>query len=207
MHPVIYFDSIHISTSFDRIYSRLGYNKEKTLIDPERKQEVDQYIDEAIMLADLKGAAKCVPVEKNDGEKIVLSGDIIFESRTVAELLKDCSEILIMGATAGERITRSILRNSKGNFTRGVVLDAVASEMVDDCLPWMMNYFNNQLRRQNKQLTKKRLSAGYGDFNLRNQKKIFSLLNLKKLGISLNESSIFIPEKSVTAVTGIKSIR
>ncbi|MBN1636781.1 MAG: methionine synthase, partial [Deltaproteobacteria bacterium] len=90
--------------------------------------------------------------------------------------------------------------------TRAVVLDATASEVVDASLDWLMSYFRQSLMREMKTLTSRRVSAGYGDFLMENQKSIYSLLMLNRLGISLTHSHILIPEKSVTAVAGIREI-
>jgi len=76
--------------------------------------------------------------------------------------------------------------------------------MADNALSWIINYFNRQLSRESKQLTSKRFSAGYGDFSLENQKIIYDVLKLEQLGISLSDKYMLIPEKSVTAVVGIK---
>jgi hypothetical protein len=110
-----------------------------------------------------------------------------------------------MGATSGGDIMDAIEEDAAGrNVTRGVILDAAASEIVDAALDWIMDYFNRILRKENKWLLKKRFSAGYGDFSLENQKAIYNLLQLDRLGVRITESCLLIPEKSVTAITGIK---
>jgi len=67
-----------------------------------------------------------------------------------------------------------------------------------------MGYFNRTLLRENRQLLKKRYSAGYGDLLLETQKTIHRLLQLDRIGIRITDSCMLIPEKSVTAVTGIR---
>ncbi len=110
-----------------------------------------------------------------------------------------------MAATAGPEIVKAISENSTGkDVTAAVVFDAVASEMADSALGWVMNYFNRELARENKQLTLRRFSAGYGDFLLENQKIIYDVLDLGRLGISLSDGYMLIPEKTVTAVAGIR---
>jgi hypothetical protein len=89
------------------------------------------------------------------------------------------------------------------NLTRAVILDAVASEMTDSGLDWIMDYMNQVLMRKARRLTKARFSAGYGDFSLENQKVIHELLRLDKIGVFITDSCILMPEKSVTAVAGI----
>jgi len=60
--------------------------------------------------------------------------------------------------------------SSLGDLARAVVYDAVAGEMVDDALTWIMNYYKGELVREGKQLDHRRFSCGYGDFLLKEQK-------------------------------------
>jgi cobalamin-dependent methionine synthase I len=49
-----------------------------------------------------------------------------------------------------------------------------------------------------------RFSAGYGDFLLENQRLFYELLDLQRFGVSLTESCIFTPEKTVPAIAGVE---
>ena len=49
-----------------------------------------------------------------------------------------------------------------------------------------------------------RFSPGYGDLNINVQRDIFTHLDLsRKIGVTLNESLIISPSKSVTAIIGL----
>ena len=51
-----------------------------------------------------------------------------------------------------------------------------------------------------------RFSPGYGDFDIGFQKEIFKLLNCpKNIGLSLCDSFIMSPSKSVSAIIGLKT--
>jgi len=75
--------------------------------------------------------------------------------------------------------------------------------MVDAALDWIMDYLNRQMLREGKRLLPRRFSAGYADFKLENQKKIYEKLQMDKLGVAINSGFILLPEKSVTAISGI----
>lgn len=202
-----FFDSIPVVLPRRKIYSRLGYQERNIQISPEQKQKVEQYIDEAGRFIKLQGAAKILAVTNITPENISLEKGIIFASKSLANFLKGCSEIAVMAVTAGGKISREIdTETIQADFSRAVVFDACASEAVDSSLGWIMNYLNQQFLRQGKSLTRRRFSAGYADFSLENQKIIYDILGLSKLGIKINESFILIPEKSVTAVAGILEI-
>ena len=199
-----YFDPIILSTPKDRIYSRLGFAKGITKLDNKQRDEVEGYIEKASEIVELKGVGAILSIKKIEFSKVLLTEDIVFESEALSKFLAGSQEILLMAATSGSAIVEAISQDSAGkNLTKAVVFDAVASEMADSSLSWIVNYFNRELSRKSKQLTSRRFSAGYGDFLLENQKIIYDLLNLKKLGINLTDKYILIPEKSVTAVAGI----
>ena len=207
MNRLVFFDSIHVPTPEGDIYRRLGYRKGKTQLTAQQKEEAERYIEDALSLIDVKGAGIRIPVQERKPSKIVLSTGVTFESIHLSAFLEDCPEIVLMGATAGSDIVDAIRKDSaEDNLTRAVVLDAVASEIADAALDWIANYYNQELRRENKRLTQKRFSAGYHDFLLENQKIIYDILQLHRIGVRISERFILIPEKSVTAIAGIENM-
>jgi hypothetical protein len=206
MVPVQFFSSINIQIPRKSIFKRLGYRKGVTQIIPDEMRELDESVEYAASLVRLKGAGKRFKVDVRGMSRIHLETGSVFESRDLAKFLSDCGEILLIGATGGSDITEAIQECAeRDSMTRSVVFDAVASEMVDASLDWLCNYFNRGLMRENKRLSRRRFSAGYGDFSLQDQHSIYDLLELKRIGIDINESAILIPEKSVTAVVRIEN--
>ena len=58
---------------------------------------------------------------------------------------------------------------------------------------------------KNNNICTNRFSAGYGDFPLDRQADILSLLNARQyLGITLSKSFLMTPQKTITAVFGVK---
>jgi len=49
-----------------------------------------------------------------------------------------------------------------------------------------------------------RFSPGYGDLSLDHQKGLLKYVEADKIGISLSETMVMLPEKSITAVIGWK---
>ena len=202
---VQFFDPIVIPPPRMGIFKRLGYRKDVTRLTFQQEKETEGYIDEALSLIHLRGAARRVAIKEKTPTCVALESGEVLDSRKLAAFLDDCTEVLLMGAAAGGEVTEAIRIDSAGDrLTRAVVLDAAASEMVDAALDWIMGYFRHALRRESKILMSKRYSAGYGDFLLSNQKMLFRLLQLDAIGMEITEYCILVPEKSVTAVTGIR---
>ena len=201
------FDTITIDMPVTHIYSRLGYAKGKTKVTKIQEEELARFFREAEGFLKLQGSAVRLAVVAKDAEKITLENNIVFKSISLAQLLKDCDEVFFLGATAGIKIHEFIRDNSKeGDMTKAVVFDAVASECVDKALDWMMEYFYTELRRENKAFTRFRFSAGYADFSLENQRVFFDALQLARFGVRLTAASMFVPEKTVTALVGVKKV-
>ncbi|MEA2015045.1 MAG: methionine synthase, partial [Thermodesulfobacteriota bacterium] len=168
-------------------------------------EEIDRHIEYAVSLVSLKGVGLRVPLGEMTPRRVVLRTGAGIESAKLAGFLNGCKEALFIGSTAGKEIMDVIREDTAGDdMTRGVVIDAVASEMTDAALDWIMGFFNRMLSRENARLTRGRFSAGYGDFLLENQKMMYDMLELNRIGITINENFILIPEKSVTAVVGIQ---
>lgn len=205
MQDLVLFKKIDIDLPKDKVYSRLGYAKGKTKLTPKQEEIIDDYIKQAKSLIELKGVARKFFLKNFTKDKIILDNNIIFNSQSLAKMLVGCKEVLLLAATLGVDIIKTIKDNIKNkNITKAVVFDAVASETVDYGLTWLTNYLSYQFRRENKQFTSRRFSAGYGDFLLENQKFFYQLLELNKLGVKINKQYIFTPEKTVTAILGVK---
>jgi glyceraldehyde-3-phosphate dehydrogenase/erythrose-4-phosphate dehydrogenase len=205
MSKVNFFDSINIAAPKQKIFSRLGARLGLTRISSKQASEIDEYIAEAQGIVKLKGAALRIPIQQKKEGKIVLATGIVFESISLYDFLKDAKDVLFIAATAGKEIVNAVAFDSQSNnLSRGVVFDAVASEMTDAALSWIMDYYSHELTRENRCLLSRRFSAGYGDFSLENQRIIYFALLLGHMGVTITNDNILVPEKSVTAVTGIK---
>lgn len=163
-------------------------------------------IEDAAGLVALKGAVRIMTLKKVEDSGITLEGGTVFPSSSLAGMLAGSTGVLLMGATAGPAVMEAIANCSAENLARAVVLDAVASEMTDAALDWIMDFVGQDLLRNAQRLTRRRFSAGYGDFSLENQPAIYDLLQLGRIGISLTPVRILIPEKSVTAVAGVLAL-
>jgi len=204
IESVVFLEKISIDPPREKIYQRLGYKKRTTEISTNQQEETDRFINEASSFISLKGSLLRLAINHNDGEKIILSKNLTFKSKKLSAFLRDCQEAVLMGATAGNAIMEAIKEKTRqDDLAAAVVYDATASEMTDSALDWITSYLNQLLRREGRTLLSNRFSAGYADFNLENQKAIYEILQMGKLGVKITSSFILIPEKSVTAVSGI----
>jgi len=207
MHVLRDFPNIRATLPVNKIYKRLGYKKNTTLLDQASKAGMDSAIAEARDIIVLKGRALRLPITKQDKNSIELDSSLQLMSGKLAHFFAFCEEALLMAATCGSEIMQEIKELSENsNQTRAVIYDAVASELADQALNWIMELHGRELLHEGKNLMSRRYSAGYGDFKLKNQIYFYNLLQLDTMGVTLTNSYVLIPEKTVTALTGISAI-
>lgn len=126
-------------------------------------------------------------------------------SKALSKLLDGCDEIIIFAATVGLEIDRYIARHQRISPVKALLANAYGAERIENLCDTFCNDIKEQLQIENRFITK-RFSPGYGDFPLEAQKEMFALLDVnRQIGVSLNESILMSPSKSVTALMGIKS--
>jgi hypothetical protein len=201
----IIFPSMSILPKISEIYRALGYTSKKTELKDVLEKDLNRYIEEAREIIELKGVCRRESVSNITEKEISLKNHTVLKSAALAKFLKGSTQVLLFGATAGSGIMDAIEKKTKEKYlTRAVVYNAVAGEMVDEALTWIEQYINQQIRRENLTLDLRRFSAGYGDFGIEYQKVFWQLLAFKEIGVSLSETYFLIPEKSVTAISGIR---
>ena len=122
-----------------------------------------------------------------------------FKSKRLAENLKGCSKVAVLGATVGTEGDR-LLRQYNAESAKLTIMQAVLASKVEE----ICDAVQGNIEKENKVKTRQRYSPGYFDLDISEQKKIFSLLDItKRCGITLTDTYQMIPTKSVTAFTGI----
>ncbi len=125
-------------------------------------------------------------------------GNIETESKSLKKNLKDCKKAIVFVATIGISIDRVIRKYSMTSPANAVIAQAVGAVMIEE---WC-DIFCERLKGEG--YLRPRFSPGYGDFSLEYQKNIFELLDCpRKIGVSLTESWLMVPSKSVSAIVGI----
>ena len=77
-----------------------------------------------------------------------------------------------------------------------------AGEMFIEKLVDLTNFQIKMYAQKKGRITKHRYSPGYGDVSLSCQKDFFRLLPCTRIGLTLMDTLIMAPEKSVTAYIG-----
>jgi hypothetical protein len=153
-----------------------------------------------------KGAAQCRAVWreyplKRDGETLDL-GFAKTDSKDLRRHLEGCDGILLFACTAGAETDRRIARAKMVSPARGLLMHAIGAQQVEGACDRLCGQLAEIYG--DRQLTD-RFSPGYGDLPLTMQKDVIAALDCERtIGITLTESLLMTPSKSVTAIIGIK---
>jgi len=190
-----------------KIYNRLGHNRYLTKMSDAQREKVEAAIAQGVSLCQLRAVWGRFEISNWTAERVEFGDGNVFESRQLAALLKESKSLVIFVVTAGaDIVTAASDLAGQGDGVGALAYDAAGSEMVDAAAAWVQQYLNQQFKRGNEILTKRRFSPGYGDLELKNQALLFKLLDIEKLGVKLTEDFLMTPEKTVTAIAGIQHI-
>ena len=153
-----------------------------------------------------KGAAQCRAVWRRyllvrDGDTLDL-GFAKTDSRDLKQHLEGCGEILLFACTAGAETDRRIARAKLLGPARGLLMHAIGAQQVEGGCDRLCARLAQQF--PDRQLTD-RFSPGYGDLTLEMQRDVMAALDCgRTVGITLTDSLLMTPSKSVTAIIGMK---
>ena len=126
-----------------------------------------------------------------------------YTGELIKNRLSQAEYAVVFGATVGIEIDRLIVRYGDISPAKALLLQAVGAERIESVCNAFCEDLNGEYANKGLKASA-RFSAGYGDFPLSAQKRIFQLLTPeKKIGLTLNESLLMSPTKSVTAIVPI----
>ena len=127
-------------------------------------------------------------------------------SLDIKKNLRNSHSVIFFASTLGIELDRLILKYSVLSPATALLLEALGNERIEA----LCDSFCEDMRKtklKSGESLRPRFSAGYGDLPLEYQQKIFDLLNPSlHIGLTLNESYLMSPSKSVTALIGVEKI-
>lgn len=127
-------------------------------------------------------------------------GFAVTSSASLNRHLRDCHRIVVFAATIGLGPDRLIARYGRLSPAKALLVQAIGAERIEA----LCDRFCRQLQQQGY-FPAARFSPGYGDLPLALQKDLFRALDCpRKIGLTLNDSLLMSPSKSVTAIVGLR---
>ncbi len=156
---------------------------------------MDRLMDECEREILAKANPKYLYIEKD------LPCDVLMQGEDIKKHLDGCEKAIVMCATLGAEIDRLIKISQISDMAKAVVLDSFASVAIEQ----VCSKFDELASEKYEGFYQTfRFSPGYGDYPIELQKTILTMLDApRKIGLTVSESCLLVPTKSVTAVMGL----
>jgi hypothetical protein len=138
-----------------------------------------------------------------DKAGLVVGGRRLSTGPIIVSQIGSAQSAALFLCTAGPRLEAWSKRLiAEGEFAKGYMADAAASEAVEAAVDKIQNHLAESLLPSGNRITN-RFSPGYCGWPVSDQHALFSLLPEGFCGVSLTPSSLMVPIKSVSGLIGI----
>lgn len=183
----------------NEILRYLGYKGSE--IFEETHKRINKAIEVANETALIRSAYKEFEIKNDDEGIVLLPGDTLLLGKSIKSFLSGYSKAILFCITLGREFDIEIQRSMIKDPSFGVILNACGVTLIEKAADELQREISSVKPKD----PLKRFSPGYGDLPLKSQKDFLRLLDAQKsVGIGLNENMLMNPEKSVTAVFGMK---
>lgn len=199
---------VNVSTveiPYNELLARLGYSHNKTKLDIKIISSIRENLSLAQKLIKPKSAIAV--------ENIVLHENLVsfengykIKSNNIATLLKNCFKAYGIVVTIGNALEKK--RDDclkKREVFDALILDAAGSVAAEETIT-LVNLQIKAYEEKNDNILTRRYSPGYGDWSLEANKQFLNWIGTTSIGITLNKFYHMKPEKSVSALIGIKKL-
>lgn len=130
---------------------------------------------------------------------------VTFESCNLAANLAQCSRAALIAATLGIAADKLLQKCEILNMTKAAIAQACGAAYIEAYCDIVQEQICEQVSAEaGKLYLRPRFSPGYGDLPLHCQKVFFAELECtKRIGLTLTDSLLMYPTKSVTALIGL----
>jgi hypothetical protein len=173
------------------------------------RPEIDSLIKELLAslesnhLLEPAAAYECYPVTDMSGGQIALEGDKAVHGPMLPALFPKAKELAVIIVTIGPKLEKQASDYTKnGQALRGMLLDGMGSAAVDRLVPEVLKPIAAEVASRDYEVSSP-VNPGMPGFPMTEQRNLLELAQANKIGVSLTQSGILVPRKSVSMVVGI----
>ena len=207
-HPIVV-DLPNLPFPMKEIYRRIGMPEHKVAEHEGVSEMLEKALEIAEPLIQPRAIYRFLPIQTiSDNTVRFINVPFTIGSRQVAKLLGSCSNAVVFMSTIGKALEQqSHEMFQEGDVTLAFLLDAIASETADAAADFLHRRIIPSLVKEQGYQVTARFSPGYGDWPITVQSDVLQICEGGRIDISVTESSLMIPRKSVSAVFGLKRIQ
>jgi hypothetical protein len=200
------YSAMQIPCDYNEVYRYLGYKIKDGLY--EVPDDIKKIIQDCVkeMQKILKPQTVYETFDLKIDNNNIQFGQYSITSADLSRNLKNCSKVILIALTAGPLVDRLIQKNSKLDTSKSVIYQAAGAMFIESFADLICARFKQNYNTEGFTLHP-RYSPGYGDVPLETQKLFFTILSCtQKIALTLNDSLLMTPEKSITAFIGLEKI-
>ena len=192
-----------LTVSKNEIVSTLGY-PDRT-IPVHFEDMIDEILARLPSLCKIQAGYRLLDVRKsedrNDG--LFVEEKFFKLQKIVTSQLRKSEKAALFICTIGPAMETWAKKLSfEGDATRGYLVDTVASVTEEQAVDMLHDHIETQMKMRGLKITN-RYSPGYCDWSVSEQHLLFSFFPQNFCGITLTESALMVPIKSVSGIIGI----
>jgi len=192
-----------IEIPYSGLLARLGYLHTKTKLDIKTASSIKENLSLAQKLITPRSAVAFGNIKLND-DSVLFENGYRIKSGNVAMLLKNCFKAYGVAVTIGPALEkkRDECLKKKETFN-ALILDAAGSVAAEETIA-IANAQIKAYEAKNGNALTRRYSPGYGDWTLQANKQFLDWIGTLQIGVTLSKFCHMKPEKSVSALIGVK---
>lgn len=180
----------------------LGYGNHA--VDDHTLNLIEDVFKELDQLGSMKIVYRIFDIFQDAGGHLQI-GQLDIESKSLRRNLKGCKKAILLAGTLGPGVDGLLRKYSIADMARVVVIQACAAASLEDQLDAWQEDMAEQMKAEGLYL-RPRFSPGYGDFSIEHQPMFVQMLEAsKRVGVTVTDSLMLSPSKSVTALIGIST--
>ena len=193
----------HIEFNEEQYIAQAGGNLARLLARPSVRADWEAALADAHELIEPAAVWNAFPIREFRHERLVLADGTKIGGWPVATVVAGATDLVVGVCTVGCAISQRISEQLRGD-------QRLRAMFLDDLGSWAVDQVRQQLCRQVEGDAANRewhasasLSPGESEWSVAEQSVIFSLLDTREIGVTLNESMVMSPVKSLSLIVGI----
>jgi len=187
----------------ERYLAQVGGNLPRLLARPDVRADWEAALADARALVEPAAVWEVFPIREFRHERVILADGTRIGGGPVVTVVAGATELAVGVCTAGAAVSRRISEYQRnGHRLRAMFLDDLGSWAVDQVRQQLCRAIEADAVGRGRRASAS-LSPGESEWSVGDQAVIFSLLDARPIGVTLNESLVMSPIKSLSLIIGI----
>jgi hypothetical protein len=150
-----------------------------------------------------KGIYESFEIEKVEGDMVFFKSGHVFNGPHISKILIGSQSATLYIYTLGSHVDRIIHEeNRSGDTLATIIMDAITTNLLEILGEFVSEKIKEEGIKYENWGSTCSYSPGQYKWTIEEQKKIFQMVDGKRIGVELNESCLMVPFKSISGVYG-----